>query len=95
MNKLKDLADKGKNLADKQIKKLTEKDKKANFKIEVVLKKLTIKKGDSLPDLMYRLEWKRGPETASSRLIDIKAGTDFPAADITESFSRVSGFHTK
>ena len=57
--------------------------------------KLTVKPTAQLPDLMYRLEWKRGPDTYASKLIDIKAGSEDTEKAITEEFSKISSFHTK
>jgi hypothetical protein len=88
MNSLKSLANKG-------IGKLKKNSKKVDYKIELKIVKLTMKPTVPLPDLMYRLEWKRGPDTYASRLIDFKAGNENPENDITEAFSKISSFHTK
>ena len=96
MNKLKNLADKGKDLASKGVNKLKkEKTLKEDYRINVKLVKLTIKPTAQLPDLMYRLEWKRGPDTYASKLIDIRAGSEETEKEITEEFMKVSSFHTK
>jgi len=83
-----------KNFANKGMKKIKKNTKKADYLIEVKLVKLTVKPTAQLPDLMYRLEWKRGPDTYASKLIDIKAGNENPENDISESFSKLSSFHT-
>jgi hypothetical protein len=44
---------------------------------------------------MYRLEWKRGPDTYASKLIDIRAGSEETENPITEEFTKVSTFNTK
>ena len=94
-NKATDLAAKGVNKAAKGIDKLKkEKTLKVDFKIQVKIVKLTVTSSTTLPDLMYRLEWKRGPDTFTSRLIDIKSGSE-NTNDITDTFSKVSSFHTK
>ena len=91
MNKLK-------SLKDKAIKKIKKDTKKEDFKISVKLINLTVKQSegsDAFGDLMYRLEWKRGPDVFASRLIDIKAGADKPEKPVIEEFSKISSFHTK
>ena len=87
MNKIKSLAQKG-------VDKLKQNDKKVEFKIDLKLVRLNVKPTEQLTDLMYRLEWKRGPDSFSSRLIDIKAGSEVTEKDITEEFSKISSFHT-
>jgi len=67
---------------------------KSDLRIGVKIVKLTVKPTAQLPDLMYRLDWKRGPDTFSSKLIDIKAGSEDTDKELTESFSKVSSFHT-
>ena len=96
MNKLKNLADKGKNLASKGINKLKKDNTlKVDFNIGVKLVKLTVKPEATLPDLMYRLDWKRGPDTYSSKLIDIKSGSENTTKEMNDTFQKLSTFHTK